>query len=97
MYILNGIVYGEEVMNVFRVIAVKPLKDRIMLPTFSNGETRLFDATILEGEVFEPLKNENIFRNPSIEHGVVTWLDGDIDCVPEYMYKNSYVYTSMMA
>lgn len=54
MYILNGIVYGEEVMNVFRVIAVKPLKDRIMLLTFSNGETRLFDATILEGEVFEP-------------------------------------------
>ena len=97
MYILNGIVYGEEVMNVFRVIAVKPLKDRIMLLTFSNGETRLFDATILEGEVFEPLKNENIFRNPSIEHGVVTWLDCDIDCAPEYMYKNSYAYTSMMA
>lgn len=64
----------------------------IMLVTFSNGETKLFDATILTGQVYESLKDDKIFKNPVIEHGVVTWNDGDIDCSPEYMYKNSYEY-----
>ena len=40
----------------------------IMLITFSNGETKLFDATILTGPVYEPLKDDKIFKNPVIEY-----------------------------
>lgn len=95
MYISNGIVYGGQPMNFIKVSSVKPLNDMIMLITFSNDETRLFDATILNGEIFKPLKNEDIFKHPTIDHGVVTWLDGQIDCAPEFMYENSYAYDIM--
>ena len=92
MYIMDGIVYAGEPTESLEVIKVKPLDNMIMLVTFSNGETKLFDATILTGQVYEPLKDDKIFKNPVIEYGVVTWNDGDIDCSPEYMYKNSYEY-----
>lgn len=95
MYIFNGIVYGDNPMDSVEVTGVKPLDDMIMLLTFSNGETRVFDATILEGEAFEPLKDDDVFKHPVIEYGVVTWLDGEIDCAPEYMYNHSYKYDVM--
>lgn len=75
MHIFNGIVYGDNPMDSVEVTGVKPLDDMIMLLTFSNGETRVFDATILEGEAFEPLKDDDVFKHPVIEYGVVTWLD----------------------
>lgn len=93
MYIMNGIVYGGEPVTSVEISSVKVLDDMIMLVSFSTGETRLFDATILQGEVFEPLKREEIFKNPIVDHGVVTWNDGNIDCAPEFMYENSYEYS----
>ncbi len=95
MYVMNGFVCGGEPSEQMKIISVKTLNDMIMLITFSNGETRLFDATVLNGEVFEPLKDDSIFKNPVIDHGVVTWLDGQIDCAPEFMYENSYDYDTM--
>ena len=62
MYIMNGIVYGGEPVTSVEISSVKVLDDMIMLVSFSTGETRLFDATILQGEVFEPLKREEIFK-----------------------------------
>ena len=95
MYIMDGIVYAGEPTESLEVTKVKPLDDMIMLVTFSNGETKLFDATILTGQEYESLKDDKIFKNPVIEYGVVTWNDGDIDCSPEYMYKNSYEYSEV--
>lgn len=92
MYIVNGICYAGEAVDNIEVNSVKPLEDMMMLITFSSGETRLFDATTLKGSAFEELKDEAVFKNVSIDHGVVTWLDGEIDCAPEYMYANSYAY-----
>ena len=96
MYIMNGIVYGGEPVTSVEISSVKVLDDMIMLVSFSTGETRLFDATILQGEVFEPLKREEIFKNPIVDHGVVTWNDGNIDCAPEFMYENSYEYSRVI-
>lgn len=93
MYVMNGIVYGEEPEASIGISSVKALDDMIMLISFSTGETRLFDATILQGEVFEALKKEEIFKNPVVDHGVVTWDGGNIDCAPEFMYDNSYKYS----
>ena len=90
MYIMDGIVYAGEPTESLEITKVKPLDDMIMLITFSNGETKLFDATILTGPVYEPLKDDKIFKNPVIEYGVITWNNGNIDCSPEYSYKNSY-------
>jgi hypothetical protein len=53
----------------------------------------LFDATVLNGVAFEPLKDEAVFKAAVVDHGVVTWMDGEIDCAPEFMYKHSYEYS----
>ena len=92
MYVFNGFVYGENPQESIKVETVKPLNDMTMLVGFSNGEIRLFDASILNGPVFQSLRDQEIFNNPKIDHGVVTWKDGELDCAPEYMYKNSYKY-----
>lgn len=96
MYIMNGIVCGGEPVASIEISSVKALDDMIMLISFSTDETRLFDATILQGEVFEPLKKKEIFENPIINHGVVTWDGGNVDCAPEFMYDNSYEYSMVI-
>ena len=109
MFVLNGIVYASEKRNDIEVISVKPLDDMIMILThlkqsvtvgynlyltFSTGEQRLFDATILTGSAFLPLKDDNIFKNCKVIDGAVTWMDEGIDCAPEFMYENSFAYPS---
>ena len=88
MFVLNGIVYASEKRNDIEVISVKPLDDMMMILTFSTGEQRLFDATILTGSAFLPLKDDNIFKNCKVVDGAVTWMDEEIDCAPEFMYEN---------
>ena len=92
MFVLNGIVYASERHEDIQIIEVKPLDDMIMILTFSTGEKRLFDATILNGSAFEPLTDAATFKQCTVTDGIVTWMDGEIDCAPEYMYENSYAY-----
>ena len=96
MYVINGIAYAGTSVQDMRVSAVKALDDMMLLLTFASGERRLYDATqLLEYPAFQPLKDEAIFKAASIDHGVVTWLDGDIDIAPETMYANSFPYDEM--
>ncbi|MBQ9662336.1 MAG: DUF2442 domain-containing protein [Oscillospiraceae bacterium] len=96
MYYYNGFVCGGEPEEAIKVIKVKPLQDQIMLLTFNNGETRLFDATALTGPVFSALQDDQVFMSPVLDHGVVTWKEGEIDCAPEFMYKNSFDYAQVV-
>ena len=93
MFFSNGFVYGGHPTETTKVSSVKPLDDMMMIITFSTGESRLFDATILTGEVFRTLRDKSVFSRPIIDHGVVTWNDGEIDCSPEFMYEHSFEYT----
>jgi len=90
MFIRDGIVYGGEPEKPIKIVDVKVLPDMMLLLRFNNEELRLFDAALLEGPVFEPLHDEKVFSKPVIDHGVITWLNGAIDCAPEYMYEHSY-------
>lgn len=92
MYLLNGIVYAGEPADEMKIKEAKALPYRMLLLTFSTGEKRLFDTTILQGSAFEPLADEKVFNNVQVIHGFVSWLDGTIDCAPEYMYENSFAY-----
>lgn len=92
MFIRNGFVCGGESENATKIISAQALPDQMMLIVFNNGEERLFDASILSGPVFEPLRIESVFINFTIDHGVITWCNGEIDCAPEFMYRNSYEY-----
>lgn len=95
MYELNGYICAGNPDEAIKVSSAKALDDMIMIVSFSNGETRLFDASLLEGPVFEPLKDSTVFKAFEIEFGVVTWKNGDIDCAPEYMYEHSYDYVKI--
>jgi len=42
----------------------------MMLVTFTTGEKKLFDATILLAmPAFKPLENNEVFKNVQVEHG----------------------------
>ena len=92
MYIVNDICYAGEIQGEIKVTDAKPLRGGIMLVTFSTGEKRLFDTTLLQGSAFLPLADEKIFSNPKLFHGVITWKDGEIDIAPEMVYQYSYAY-----
>lgn len=68
------------------IIDAIPFNNRILLLHFSNGKKKLFDVTSLEGKFYEPLMDDEVYSTLKVEGGVVTWLDGAIDCNPEYMY-----------
>ena len=78
MFTLNGIVYASEKPENIQILSAKPLDDMMMLLTFSTGEQRLFDATILNGPAFAPLSDEKIFKDCKVVDGIVTWMDEDM-------------------
>ena len=92
MYILNDICYAGEMQSGIKVTDVKPLLGGVMLVTFSTGEKRLFDTTLLQGSAFTPLRDEKVFSNPVLFHGVITWNNGEIDIAPEMVYRDSDAY-----
>lgn len=92
MYIVNGICYAGNDAKDIKIKEALPLRGGMLLVTFTNGEKRVFDTTLLKGAAFEPLKNEDVFKNITIFHGVITWNDGEIDIAPETVYADSYAY-----
>lgn len=92
MYELNGICYAGKCDECIKIIEAQVLCGGMMLVTFSTGEKRLFDTTLLKGTAFEPLQNEDILKNFELFHGVLTWNDGEIDIAPETVYEESYSY-----
>ncbi|MCD7715761.1 MAG: DUF2442 domain-containing protein [Lachnospiraceae bacterium] len=92
MFEVNGILYAGTSEKLVKIKDAKVTGRKMLLLTFSSGEKRVFDAETLKGEVFLPLDEERIFRNFKIVHGVVTWMNEEIDCAPEYMYEHSYAY-----
>ena len=46
----------------------------------------------LYNEAFKPLEDDAIFSNFKIMHGVITWMNDEIDCAPEYIYEHSFEY-----
>ncbi len=49
----------------------------------------------MKGGAFEPLKDEKVLKDFAIFHGVMTWMNGEIDIAPETMYAESYAYDSI--
>ena len=95
MYFSNGFVYGGTPIEMIKVTKVKPLDNMMLLLTFNSGEQRLYDASpLLNYPVFQQLKDQKVFFHPELDHGVVTWLDGELDVAPESMYENSYPYVA---
>jgi len=57
-----------------KVIKVQPEQGYILNIWFTNGEQRCFDMKpYLDLEVFQELKNEDVFNTATIFLGSVTW------------------------
>ncbi len=95
MYEVDGICYAgvpSTPAQELRVVSAAPLQGGMLLVRFSSGEERLFDTTKLEGPAFAPLRDEEVLASAKVEHGFVSWAEGDIDVAPEYMYEHSVPY-----
>ena len=92
MFEENGILYADSSKELLKIQDAKVIGSKVLLLTFSSGEKRAFDATVLKGNVFAPLNDPAIFNNFKIVHGVITWMNEDIDCAPKYMYEHSHTY-----
>jgi len=65
----------------------------ILILTFNANEKRIFNAfLLLEFSAFKPLEQDEVFKSAKVDHGVVVWLDGDIDIAPEVLYRDSLAY-----
>lgn len=94
MYIIDDICYAGEATPDIKIKEAAVLRGGMLLLTFSTGEQRIFDTTRLTGSAFLPLRNEKILSDFKIFHGVMTWMNGEIDIAPETMYADSYPYTA---
>ena len=91
MYIKNGIAYAGEPTQPIKISGVRPLPNHMLWIRFNNGEAKTFDfKPLLNSAAFEPLKNEEVFKNVYIDYGCTVWNDGDIDIAPEYLYENGH-------
>ena len=95
MYYSNGYVYGGTPERLRRIKSVRVVGDKMLWLRFESDEERLFDASILQGEIYKPLDDPEVFNQAYVDAGAVTWLDGDIDCSPEYMYSQSFPYNAL--
>ena len=87
MYIKDGICYADDPTPMMEVVSARAVDDNRLYIVFSNGSKCYFDKQHLSGSAFHPLKNASVFKNFVIEDGIVTWMNGEIDCAPEYMLE----------
>jgi hypothetical protein len=80
-----------QALAAWRVAAVEPLGEMSLRVTFTDGtvgEVRLRDflqSASVNGTIFEPLRDPELFRQVRVELGAVTWPNG-ADLAPDAMY-----------
>jgi Protein of unknown function (DUF2442) len=71
---------------ILEVKKAKYLRDYSIEVEFDNGIKRIVDlASELDGEIFEPLKSLDYFKNFHIDCGTLSWQNG-ADIAPEYLF-----------
>ena len=77
-------------MSNLEVIKAKYLQEYKLKVWFNNGQIRLVDLEDhLQGEVFEPLKDIEQFKDFTINFNTIEWKNG-ADFAPEYLYEVSF-------
>jgi hypothetical protein len=93
MYVVDGIAYAGEESPLLKVVGVKPMEDYRIWLRFSNDEERVYDVKpLFKYPVFAQLQDRDTFASIYLDHGVPTWLDGEIDIAPESLFENSTAY-----
>lgn len=94
MYVKDGIAYAGDAAPELEVASARYVGNLQMAVTFAGGEERLLDATELSDmpALAPPLMDEKVLKDFSVDHGVLTWLGGEIDIAPEAVYQRSFEY-----
>lgn len=82
-------------MVMHEIRSARPTNRFHLILEFDQGEHRLVDIRpFMKGPVFEPLMDEQIFKQVQVDHDscTVTW-PGDIDLDPNVLYQNSQPYS----
>lgn len=73
------------------IVRATYLEDYKISLEFNNGETYVVDfRTELNGTMFLPLKNIDLFRNFRIVFNTIEWKNG-ADFAPEYLYELAHL------
>lgn len=90
MIVQNGMCYAENRAPVLKIVEAKSRGGYELDVLFNNGDRRRFDGRkLLAGEVFAPLADESVFNEFKLDYETLTWLDGEVDVAPEFVYENS--------
>ena len=74
-----------------RVAAVRYVRGHVLWLKFSDGVEGEVDLTDgLEGELFAPIRDPEMFARATVEDGAVTWPNG-ADWAPETLYERVLV------
>ena len=92
MIVRDGKCYAENPLPVLKITGFETFAPHRMKVVFNDGETRIFDGrTLLKGEAFAPLADANTFADCKLDYETLTWLDGELDVAPEFVYENSMI------
>jgi len=90
MVVQNRMCYADSHTPVLKIVSAKSRGGYELDVLFNNGDRRVFDGRkLLVGEVFAPLADEKVFNDYRLDYETLTWLDGEVDVAPEFVYENS--------
>ena len=94
MFEKDGYICGgtpdNPILEVIHAVEVKPMDEYRLWLKFTDGQEKIFDfKPHLNGPVFRPLRNKDIFDSVSLKYGTTIWQDGEIDIAPETLYYDS--------
>jgi hypothetical protein len=74
-------------LSLIRVIDVEYIQDYTMRLEFNDGTKKVIDFfPLLNGQLFEPLKDKNKFVQFALTSWTIEWYNG-ADMAPEFLYN----------
>ena len=82
------------ILQCFQIVVIQRAHDFHLRVEFNDGSVKDVNCkSLLSLPAFKPLADPAVFKQLAIDHGVVTWLDGDIDVAPEWLFDHGTNYT----
>lgn len=86
MIVKEGICYPDDRTPVVSVAGCSVVDDTRLRVSFKSGDIRVVDMSPLFSiPALAPLADPAVLRNFAIDHGILTWLDGELDVAPEWL------------
>ena len=89
MIVKDGICYPDDMKPALSVVGCSVLDERHLRICFNSGDVRVVDVSPLFSiEALSPLGDPAVLRSFSIDHGILSWKDGELDIAPEWLFDH---------